>query len=139
MYSTFENKADIGVRGKGTSLNTAFSECAKAMTSIMASLKKIAPKKKIVLEVKASDTQALLVAFLNELLFIKDAKQMIFSKFEVAVEADEHGAQLKAICFGEKINSKRHELMTEVKAATYSQLKVAKKGKEWVAQCIVDV
>jgi len=139
MHSTFENKADIGIRGKGTSLNMAFSECAKAMTSIMASLERIAPKKKIAFEVKASDTQALLVAFLNELLYVKDTKQMIFSKFEVSVKGDEHGAELKAICFGEKISSKKHELMTEVKAATYSQLKVIKKGKEWVAQCIVDV
>ncbi len=139
MFQTFENKADIGVRGSGASLGVAFSECAKAMVSIMASPSKIAPKKKIVLQVKASDAQALLVAFLNELLYVKDTKQMLFSKFEVSVEGDAHGAELKAICFGEKINPKKHELMTEVKAAAYSQLKVVKKGKEWVAQCIVDV
>jgi SHS2 domain-containing protein len=139
MFQTFENKADIGVRGSGASIGVAFSECAKAMTSIMASVEKISQKKKIGVEIKASDKEALLVAFLNELLYIKDAKQMIFSKFEVSVGEDEHGAELKAICFGEKINPKEHELMTEVKAATYSQLKVSKKGKEWVAQCIVDV
>ncbi|MFA5126216.1 MAG: archease [archaeon] len=144
MFETFDNKADIGVRGKGKSIEQAFEECAKALTSIMADIDLIEPKKAHVLEVKANDYGALLVSFLNELLVLKDIKRIIYSQFRVKIlqEKNPEGKEifiLKATVFGEKINSKKHSLKVDPKAATYSQLLVDKKENEWVAQCIIDV
>jgi len=144
MFETFDNKADIGVRGKGKSIEQAFEECAKALTSVMAKVESIEPKKSHVFEVKANDYGALLVTFLNELLVLKDTKRIIYSQFRVKIlqEKNPEGKEtftLKATVFGEKIDSKKHSLKIDPKAATYSQLLVEKKGNEWTAQCIIDV
>ena len=144
MFETFENKADIGVRGKGKSVEQAFEECAKALTTVMADVYLVEPKKAHVFELKANDYGALLVSFLNEILFLKDKKKIIYSQFRVKIlpEKDSAGKEifmLKATVFGEKIDSKKHSLKVDPKAATYSQLLVEKKGNEWIAQCIIDV
>lgn len=144
VFETFENKADIGVRGKSTTISGAFEECAKAMMSVMIDIDSIEPKKSHVLNIKAQDEQSLLTAFLNELLFVKDKKKMIYSKFRVVISkgTNSEGTEeilLKATCFGEKIDSKKHLFKVDVKAPTYSELKVEQNKGMWVAQCIVDV
>ena len=69
MFQHFDHKADIGIRGKGKSVEVAFEEGAKALTEIMAEIDLIEPKKSHVLEIKAADLGALFVNFLNELLY----------------------------------------------------------------------
>ncbi|MGI6589323.1 MAG: archease [Candidatus Iainarchaeum sp.] len=144
MFETFEHKADVGVRGKGNTIESAFEECAKAMISVMVDINSIEPKKSHVIKIKSTDESTLLINFLNELLFLKDKKKMIYSKFRVNIEEnmnedDLKEFNLKATCFGEKIDLKKHEFLVDVKAATYSQLKVKQENKTFVAQCIVDV
>ena len=148
MFEHFEHKADVGVRGKGHTLDSAFEECALAMTEVFIDSTTINPKKAHKLELDSTDNAALLVSFLNELLFIKDSKKMIYSKFRVKLgkenKVDENGGvkevvTLKATLFGEKINSNKHTFRTDVKAATYSELFAGEKNNEFIAQCIVDV
>lgn len=47
--------------------------------------------------------------------------------------------KLEGYALGEKLQIKKHNIKDEIKGATYSQLKVEKKGDKWIAQCIVDV
>jgi SHS2 domain-containing protein len=144
MFETFEHKADVGVRGKGTTMAKAFEETAKALVEVMVDTESIDPIKSHVINLSAKDEGALLVLFLNELLFLKDTKKMIYSKFRVEIKEDKNDSGekkvlLKAVIFGEKINQKKHEFRVDAKAATYSELKVGKEGNEWIAQCIIDV
>ena len=139
MHSLFEHKADIGIRGIGKNAEEAFSEAAKAMLGIMIELKSVAKKEKIEIETKADSLENLLVEFLNEILFKMDAEEMIFSGAKVKEIKEANGKfSLKAELHGEKKN-KRHKFMTEVKAATYSQLKAKEEKGKFVAECIVDV
>lgn len=137
VYKYFEHKADIGIIGEGRSLEEAFQEAAKAMFEVMGNLNKIKPIKKIEIKTKAYDEKELFVEWLNELLAQKDINEMLFSKFEVFIEKSDNKYILKGYCFGEKIN-KKHELETEVKAATYSELKLTK-NKKVIIQCILDI
>ncbi len=144
-FEHFEHRADIGVRGRGKTESEAFEECAKAMTDVMADIDSIEPKKSHVLKLTAPDSSALLVKFLNELLFLKDTKKMLYSKIRVAItknagaEDKNEPFMLKATVFGEKIDAKKHGLKVDAKAATYTELKAEKEGNGWVAQCIIDV
>jgi SHS2 domain-containing protein len=61
---------------------------------------------------------------------------MLFSRFEITVITD---TELKAKAFGEKINLKKHELKTQVKATTYHMLKIEQNELGWTAQVIFDV
>jgi SHS2 domain-containing protein len=139
MFETFEHKADIGVRGFGKSREEAFSECAKAMFSVIAELKEISGKESQNLEIKAQGQEGLLVGFLNELLFLHDSKQMLFSSFDLYITGPPGSLKLEGKVFGEKINKARHGIKGDVKAATYHQAKVLQDRGKWVAQCVVDV
>ncbi len=143
-FETFEHKADIGVSGKGKTVSIAFEECAKAMMSVMTDINSINPVKSHVINLSEKNYSALLVLFLNELLFLKDKKKMIYSKYRVELKEEKNDSSenkflLKAVIFGEKIDQKKHEFKVDAKAATYSQLEVKKEGNNWIAQCIIDV
>jgi len=136
MYETFEHGADIGIRGIGDNLEEAFIECAKAMFDVMVDIKNINPQKLIKFKIKAHNEKELLVEFLNNLLTQADLKNMVFSKFDIIIKNDKI---LKSRAWGEEIDPLKHCLKTEVKAATYSMLKVEKKNNKYIAQCVIDV
>lgn len=136
MHSTFEHKADIGIRGTGKTLAEAFEETAKAMFGIMWSLENVKPKQEIKIHCTADDNEALLIEWLNALLAEADVNEMVFSEFHAKVD----GKKLSGKAIGEKRDLAKHYPKTEVKAATYSSLKVRQNdGGTWVAQCVVDV
>ncbi len=136
-FETFEHTADVGVRGIGKSFEEALQEAAKALFSVMINLNKVKPSKSVKVEVniKGLDKSQILVEWLNRLVAERDISNMVFSKFKVQIK----GNKLIGTAWGEKFNPKKHESEVEVKAATYSQLKVEKKNNKWIAQCIVDV
>jgi len=135
-FELFEHTADIGVRGFGKTIEESFQECAKAMTSIMFDLNTIQAKESIKVKVSSYDLDSLLVEWLNEILAQMDIAGLVFSEFKInKIENNELEAELK----GEKINLEKHHPKTQVKAATYSQMKVYQENGKWVSQCIVDV
>ncbi len=137
MYELFEHTADIGVRGYGKTIEESFEEAAKAMISILVDLDTIESKKTIKITAEADSKEELLFEFLNEILAQIDIEGMIFREFKITKM---EGNKLEAELTGEEFNPKKHHAKTQVKAATYSQLKVYKDEKgRWVSQCIVDV
>ena len=133
-YEFFEHEADVGIRGIGSSMEQAFESAAEALFEVMADVKKIVPLKTVELECEASNLEELFVEWLNRLLSEATINDMLFSRFMVKIE----GNKLIGNAKGEPI-AEKHALKTEVKAATYSQLKVLKKGDRFIAQCVVDV
>jgi SHS2 domain-containing protein len=136
-HETFDHVADIGVRGFGRSPEEAFAGGARAMFSVMVDLETVEPRTRVQVECSAPDLETLFVEWLNELLFLSDSEGMAFSDFEV--EIGKGGTVLKGTARGEPLVPEKHHTKTEVKAATYSQMKVEKEDGRWVAQCIVDV
>jgi SHS2 domain-containing protein len=140
-FETFEHRADIGIRGKGRNLEEAFQETAKAMFSVEINLKNVKANKNVKIVCSAQNNEELLVEWLNALLAQSSIKNMMFSEFRVNIdEGNKGGLKLDAEAIGEKFDEKKHQPKLEIKAATYSQLKVFKdKSKRFIAQCIVDV
>ncbi len=134
-YEFFEHEADIGIRGVGTSLEEAFESAACALFEVMTDTKKIVPIKAIEIECEAQNREELFIEWLNKLISESTINDMLFSHFLVKIE----GNKLTGTAKGEHIDTKKHELKTEVKAATYSQLKVFEKNRQFIAQCVVDV
>lgn len=138
-YENFEHVADIGVRGFGSSVEEAFCNGAKAMFNVMIDVKKVDAFKKIIFKCDAIDLEALFVEWLNKLLSESSLKRMVFSKFQVRIKDIDDRKYLEGIAWGEKLDKKKHKVKIEVKAATYSNLKVKKVDSKFIAQCIVDV
>jgi tRNA nucleotidyltransferase (CCA-adding enzyme) len=136
-YEHFEHPADVGIRGIGRTLDQAFEEGAKAMFAVMCNIKKVKPAVPIKIVRSAQGVEELFVEWLNALLAEKDIQGLVFSKFEVRLDMEKN--RLTGTAWGEPFDAQKHEADLEVKAATLSQLKVAKDKGKWIAQCIIDV
>ena len=135
MFETFEHKADIGIRGFGKTIAESYQETAKVMFSIMFNLDNVEKKETIEIKCEADDNELLLVEWLNHLLAEASVNEMVFAEFEVKID----GKTLVGKAIGEKLDLEKHKPKTEIKAATYSNLKVFQEKDQWVSQCIVDV
>ena len=130
--------ADVAFAAYGHTLKEIFTHSARAMFEVMVDTSDVEPEKKYVVEVEGHDLISLMFNWLNELIFLSSSEEMMFSKF--AVEIDEKTLKLAANCYGEPINAEKHELRTEVKAATYHKMEIVEtENGEWKAQVILDV
>lgn len=139
-HDFLEHEADIGLRGTGDCWNCAFAAAAAGLLEIMAEPSAVRPDREMHVRVSAGDIGALFVSWLNELLYLKDAEEMIFSSFDISIEGRADGGyELNATVRGEKMDSKRHGFKTEVKAATFSGLKFGDEEGRHYAQCLLDL
>ncbi len=135
-FKLFGTTADVGVESAGKDIREAFEDQAAGMFSIMTDLDAVGPKLGFDIEATGSDLESLLVAWLNELLFIYDAKKVFLGNFKItAFEED----RLKAEVRGEEIDPARHALKTEVKAVTYHMLEVRQADGGYVTRVVYDI
>ena len=138
-YELIEHTADIGIKVRGETLKELFKNTALAMFEIMAEQRskvkgKRSKVKKIVIRQKADDLEELFINWLNELLSLSATKEKIFCDFQFK-KLDGHN--LEAIVAGCDI--KDYKINTEIKAATYHQLKLEETPSGWQAEVIFDV
>jgi len=140
MYEYFEHTADIGVRAFGINLAAAFEEAAKGTFNIMVDIDTVNERQEVEITAEADTKENLLVEWLNALISEADHKEMVFASFQIQeLRNVGTGYYLKGIAIGESLDSKRHNVKIEVKAATYSQLKVEFRREKVMVQCVVDV
>lgn len=132
--------ADIAFEASGKTLEELFISAADAMmcTQIQ-DLKMIKAKEEKAFALKAGDVERLLHDFLQELIFFKDAEQLLFKEYKLEVKKIRDGISLDAICKGEKLDQKRHNLLVDVKAVSWHKFKVEKTEDGWKAIVIIDV
>jgi SHS2 domain-containing protein len=135
-YVQFPHTADIGVRAFGKDLKELFENAAFAMFDIIADLENMTGDTVETLSLEAHDQEELLVSWLDELLYIFYTKQLIFYKFHVEELTE---GMLRATATGRPISANRNRLKTEIKAATYSGLKISKSGEGYSVEIIFDV
>jgi len=120
-FDLIEPTADIGVRAYGQTLPEAFGNAAYGLFSIITDLRKVRKAERRLIEFQASSQEDLLYEWLNQLIYLFDAEQMLFKQFTI-LELER--TKLKAVCYGEKADLSRHKMRTGVKAATYHKLQV---------------
>ncbi len=139
----FDHGADVGVRGRGSTPAEAFAAAARALFALVADdLSRVEPRIAVPVACEPAPLEELLVAYLNELIFLADARRLAFGRFEVDIEPAGEGLglfRLSGIALGEPYEPSRHESTVEPKGATFTSLRVAREEGGWVAQCVVDV
>lgn len=139
MERTFEiidHTADVGIIAYGDTIEQLFSHAAVALFSLITELESIRENLQHNLKITSHDNDSLLVEWLNELIYLFDAEQMVFHRFEI--ESLKHN-QLKAVCYGEKFDASRHRIKIGVKAATYYMLKIEEDNQGYRARVILDI
>jgi tRNA nucleotidyltransferase (CCA-adding enzyme) len=138
-WEHFEHGADIGVRGVGPTLATAFEQAALALVAVVSDPAGVAAREAVDLACQAPDDELLLVAWLNAIVSEMAARRMLFGRFELRID----GHRLVARAWGEPASVARHQPAIEVKGATCTALRVAPlhdaTGEGWLAQTVVDV
>ncbi len=134
-FELIDHTADVGVVATGRDLKEVFANAARGMFSIIAELEGIEERVSREVEVTSDDLESLLIEWLNELLFIFDVEHILFGRFEILELEDR---RLRARVHGEKVDLRRHELKTGIKAATYHMLKI-EKDDVFRAKVIFDV
>lgn len=138
-YEFIPHPSDMGVRGIGNTPEEAFAEAARAMFALMADLETIAPKEAVSFEVEAETLEDLFVRFLAELLFLRDTRGLLFSRFSLCIQKEGERFRITGQALGEKFDPKKHKAGIDVKAATYNWVKVEERNGTWIAQGVVDV
>jgi len=135
-WEHYSHPADMGIRGFGPTREEAFAQAALALTAIITDLQTVEPKQHIEVSCEDQDDESLFVSWLNAIIYEMATRHMLFSKFEVNIESN----QLRASAWGEKIDVQKHRPAVEVKAATYTDLKVKQnEDGTWMVQGVVDV
>jgi SHS2 domain-containing protein len=134
-FEIIDHTADIGIAAYGADLKEAFANAAYALFSLMTDLEDVGDALCHDVGVTAGDREDLLVAWLNELIYLFEVEKVLFKRFEIGELTE---TRLKASCFGEKIDPERHKIKTAVKAATYHMLKVDE-GDGFRVQVLFDI
>ncbi len=135
-WEHFPHQADIGVRGIGPTLASAFEQAAVAMTAVICDVDAVAAKTRVEIDCAAPDTGLLLVEWLNALILEMAAEGLLFGRFAVRID----DLRLHGTAWGEPVDVARHAPAVEVKGATLTELDVRRRANgEWIAQCVVDV
>ncbi|WP_237060275.1 archease [Microbulbifer sediminum] len=135
-WEHFSHDADMGVRGSGDTLAQAFEQAALAMTAIIVDPAAVKPSERVPIRCECPDTELLLADWLNALVYEMACRNMLFSRFEVAIDNN----RLTGAAWGERVDRGRHQPAVEVKGATYTALQVRQQPDgSWQAQCVVDV
>ncbi|MFC1995714.1 archease [Chloroflexota bacterium] len=120
-FEIINHTADVGIIAYGADMNQAFASAARALFSLITELDSVEEALYWDIELAAADKESLLVAWLNELIYLFDTELIIFKRFDITGLSH---SQLKARGYGEKVDRAKHKLKTGVKAATYHRLTV---------------
>jgi SHS2 domain-containing protein len=130
----FEHDADIGIIGRGATLEEAFVDAARAMFAIQSDPDGVQPSEGIEVGFEEGDAELALARWLNALLAVSRERGMALREFGLVREGD----RWRGWARGERWHPGLVR-GTEVKGATLTMLSVARDATGWQARCVVDV
>lgn len=133
-YDYFDHDADVGVVGRGRTLEQACEGAAAATFALMTDLDTVRCARTVRVAFEEADVELALVRWINLLLAAAREHGLVFAMF--ALERD--GAAWHGAASGEPWRAGM-ERGTEVKGATLTMLSVRKTSEGWEARCVVDV
>ena len=130
--------ADIAFEVTAANIEDLFAEAGMALLEVSANPNDVKPK--IKKEIKLSNTHIdrLLFDWIAELIYLKDAESLLFSKFDIKLKKNKEHL-LEASAWGSKINYKDMELRNDVKAVTMHMFEVKQTDKGWKATVVIDI
>src|SRR3989441_8432473 len=135
-YEVSEHTADVGIHAFGHTLPELFIHAAQGMESLVVAPEQIRESVSREIAVEGHDIVSLLIAWLNELVFLFDTEYLLFRTFEIDAftETSLHGR-----ASGEPYDAQRHELSSAIKAVTWHEAAVERTEDGYKARVIFDI
>ena len=132
--------ADIAFEATGRDLAELFRDAADATVNVMIdNLDGIQPRDARQIELSNDQIDMLLFDFLQELIYFKDAEQLLLRIRATQIDEREGTYFLKAKAAGERLDAKRHHQRADVKAVTLHGFSVKKQDGGWKARVLLDI
>lgn len=128
-FETLDHTADLAFLVRGRTLDELFHNAAVGMTHFLYETDSVRPDADTLVALEGTDLEELLVAWLQEILYLIEVRRQVFRGFaRVAVRPPAAGepARLTAVAQGEAWDPARHTRLGEVKAATYHGLAIVR-------------
>lgn len=134
--TSFDHTADKGIIVRGDTLADVYAGAAVGMFGGMYALDDVQTDRSHKVVVTASDRELLLVAWLQELIFLFEVEEEIYSEVEVHEISD---TSLRATVRGRTIGPDLPQIGAAVKAVTYHGLSLRPLDNGWEATLLFDV
>lgn len=132
--------SDAGFEAWGESPEECFQSAADALLALMvANPEAVEAREQRNFTVEHSELDLLLVRFLEEILYYKDAEQLLLRVTQCWISLGAGPLRATAQLSGEKIDRSRHWLSADVKAVTLHRLSVQQENGCWRATVVVDL
>jgi len=132
--------SDVGFVASGATLEECFRSAADATLAVMvadpANVRPIVQRRT---NLRRESLDMLLVAFLEEIVFFKDAESLFLRLQTVTVGSGDGAWHLEATWAGETIDPRVHILSGDVKAVTLHRLSIFETDNGWQATVVLDV
>ncbi len=141
QFEFLEHTADIKFKAFGVTLNEAFESVVAAISSYISGNQPVSPAQGKTISVSGSDIESLLYNFVEEIIYLMDAKDFLVSKAEVILR----GNNLQATLYGDKCSNYKES--QHIKSPTYAEMHIKKikdvdnkKSSDlWEIQMVLDV
>lgn len=130
--------SDVAFEAAGKTVNELFVNCAKALFSVMCDVSRVEAKEESIINLRAKLLEDLLFNFLNELIFLKDRDEMVFSNFDITIHSNDT-YHCSGKVFGESVDPARHNLGVDVKAVTKHNFSVKQEHGMYKATVVLDI
>ena len=136
-YEYVEHTADMGLRVRGKNLPKLLTNAAQGLFETIAVVDTVDETTSVEIHLTAESVEDLFVAWLDELIFQHETKEIFFKRAKVQQCSE---TEILATAYGEPANFDKHAVYTEIKSVTYHQLEVVQKPDgSWFAQVIFDL
>jgi len=139
-FEFIDHPADVGIKVTASTIENVFNDAAQALFAILYTPETVNHRRVYTISAHAPTLEFLVIEFLNELISTLDREDAVFGRCEI-ISLDDEGDNrvVHARCFGEELDKTKHNVRTEVKAATYSGLMFKHINDYYEFQCLFDV
>ena len=135
-----EATADIAFEAWGKDLGEVFRDAADATINVMIdNLDAIEPRESRSIELDNEMLDLLLFDLLQQLIYYKDAEQLLLRVTEAEIGNSGGKWQLRAVGKGERLHIERHHQRVDVKAVTLHHFWLKQADDGWRAHVILDI
>jgi SHS2 domain-containing protein len=126
-FESLDHTADTAVRLRSRDPPELFADATRALSSIyLGPAAAIAARDAVPIRLEAESPEALLIDYLNHLIFLFDTRRFLAAEIVPARLALGSPSVLEGRILGETFDPGRHEAQTEIKAATFHGLEIRK-------------
>nr|CAB3267869.1 protein archease-like [Phallusia mammillata] len=140
QFEYLDHTADVQIHSWGKTVEEAFEHACLGMFNYMTDVDGVLPRKTVEITAEGTDYLSLLYHFMDEFLFLSCTDDYFMARQIEILEFDKEKWKIRARGYGEDFERARHGGKgTEVKAITYSAMKVLPEADKTDIFVIIDI